>query len=135
MAKLDRTKNDDEIAYAFFRYCMGLDLSDFQVSEPPRIALFEEQRSHNECAVKRFLLDAPSGTYALKTNDCQVLRREQKLTALELFAYLKKYMSESGAISNIDSAMSLGHCLAKRYPTLAPKLEGRVCKYLLTLPG
>ena len=135
MAKLDRTKNDDEIAYAFFRYCMGLDLSDFQVGEPPRTALFEEQRSHNECAVKRFLLDARSGAYPLKTNDYQVLRGEQKLTALELFAHLKKYMSESGAVSNIDSAMSLGHCLAKRYQTLAPKLEGRVCKYLLALPG
>jgi len=98
-------------------------------------ALFEEQRSHNECAVKRFLLDARSGAYPLKTNDYQVLRGEQKLTALEQFAHLKKYMSESGAVSNIDSAMSLGHCLAKRYQTLAPTLEGRVCKYLLALPG
>jgi hypothetical protein len=80
-------------------------------------------------------LDARSGAYPLKTNDYQVLRGEQKLTALELFAHLKKYMSESGAVSNIDSAMSLGHCLAKRYQTLAPKLEGRVCKYLLALPG
>ena len=41
----------------------------------------------------------------------------------------------NGAVSNVDSAMSLGHCLTKRYPELAPKLEGRVCKYLLVLPA
>ena len=134
MAKLDRNKNDDEIAYAFFSLCMSLDLSDFQVDEPPRTELFAEQSSHNECAVKRFLSDAQSGAYPLGTSDCHVLRGEQRLTALELFVHLKKYMSEPGAVSNIDSAMSLGHCLAKRYQTLAPKLEGRVCKYLLALP-
>ena len=31
MAKLDRTKNDEEVAYAFFKYCMLLDLSCFRV--------------------------------------------------------------------------------------------------------
>ena len=43
MAKLDRTKNDDEVAYAFFSYCMSLDLADFQVGEPPRTALGRER--------------------------------------------------------------------------------------------
>ena len=100
---------------------MGMDLSDFQVGEPPRTALFEEQRSHNECAVKRFLLDARSGAYPLKLNDYHVLRGEQKLTALELFAHLKKYMAESGAVSNIDSAMSLGHCLRSGLLAFLPK--------------
>ena len=36
MAKLDRTKNDDDVAYDFFKYCMTLDLSNFHVGEPPR---------------------------------------------------------------------------------------------------
>ena len=31
IAKLDRTKNDDEIAYAFFKFCMSLDLSEFHM--------------------------------------------------------------------------------------------------------
>ena len=65
MSKLDRTKNDDEVAYEFFKYCMTLDISDFHVGEPPRTALFEEQRQHNECAVKRFLTDVKSGEYTL----------------------------------------------------------------------
>ena len=32
MAKLDRVKNDGEVAYAFFKFCMLLDLSSFRVS-------------------------------------------------------------------------------------------------------
>ncbi len=135
MAKLDRTKNSDDVAYAFFRYCMSLDLSNFHVDEPPRTELFEEQRSHNECALKRFLLDAQSGAYPVKEDEYRVSRGEQKFTALELFAHLKKYVAESGAISTIDCGMSLGHCLTKRYQSLAPKVEGRVAKYKLVLPS
>ena len=37
MAKLDRVKNDDEVAYAFFKFCMLLDLSSFRVDAPPRV--------------------------------------------------------------------------------------------------
>ena len=40
MAKLDRVKNDDEVAYAFFKFCMLLDLSGFRVDAPPRTALY-----------------------------------------------------------------------------------------------
>ena len=134
MAKLDRTKNSDEVAYEFFKYCMALDLSNFHVDEPPRTALFEEQRSHNECALKRFLLDAQSGAYPVKGDELFALQGEHKSTALELFAHLKRYVADTGASTTIDSVMSLGHCMTKRYQALAPKLEGRVAKYKLILP-
>ena len=56
---------------------------------------------------------------------------EHTFTANELFKMLKRYMSETGAQSSIDSAMSLGHSLSKNYAHLAPKAEGRVAKYRL----
>ena len=134
MGKLDRTKNSDEVAYAFFAYCMRLDLADFHLREPPRTALFEEQRAHNECALKRLLLDAQSGAYPVKRDEFFVLTGEQKFTAVELFGVLKRYVAETGARTTVDSAMSLGHVLTKKYHALAPKMEGRVARYKLVLP-
>ena len=130
MSKLDRTKNDDEVAYEFFKYCITLDISDFHVGEPPRTALFEEQRQHNECAVKRFLTDVKSGEYTLYGSPFGCLEEGEHLsTALELFHHLKRYVADTGSCSTIDSVMSLGHCLSKNYSTLAPKVTGRVTKY------
>ncbi len=132
MAKLDRTKNSDDVAYGFFKYCMSLDISDFHVGEPPRTALFEEQRAHNECALKRFLTDVKTGEYPLFGNidgNFEGLQGEHLFTALELFNSLKKYVADTGACSTIDSVMSLGHCLSKNYAALAPKVAGRVKRY------
>ena len=135
MAKLDRTKNDEEVAYAFFKYCMLLDLSCFRVEEPPRTALFEEQRSHNECALKLFLRDVESGAYPLEARPgefaSEFLRGEHKFTANDLFKMLRKYMADTGAQTNIDSATALGHSLSRNYAHLAPKVEGRVARYML----
>eukprot|EP00973_Karenia_brevis_P025138 3467283-Karenia_brevis.AAC.1 len=38
-----------EVAYQFFKYCMGLDHAPFDVDDPVRTPLFKEQRNHNEC--------------------------------------------------------------------------------------
>ncbi len=70
----------------------------------------------------------------MKADEYNVLRGDQKLIALQLFAHLKKYAADTGAHSTIDSAMSLGHTVTKKYQTLAPKAEGRVAKYKLSLP-
>ena len=129
MAKLDQTKNDDDVAYEFFKYCMTLDLSSFHVGEPPRTEFFEEQRQHNECALKRFLLDVRSGEYPLTNLYGEQRTGEQTFTALELFNYLRKYVAETGSSTSIESVMSLGHCLNKNHTTLAPKVGGRVAKY------
>jgi len=129
MAKLDQTKNDDDVAYEFFKYCMTLDLSSFHVGEPPRTEFFEEQRQHNECALKRFLLDVRSGEYPLRDQWLQPLAGEQTLTALELLNHLKKYVAETGSSTSIESVMSLGHSLNKSHASLAPKVSGRVAKY------
>ena len=129
MEKLDRTKNDDNVAYEFFRYCMTLDLTKFHVGEPPRTDFFEEQRMHNECALKRFLVDVASGEYPIKNSHGQVLHGEQSFTALELFTSFKQYMIDTGSHSNVDSVMSLGRHLSKHYATLAQKIEGRVARY------
>ena len=135
MAKLDRVKNDDEVAYAFFKFCMLLDLSSFRVDAPPRTELFEEQRSHNECALKRFLLDVRSGAYPLYRRPGETwsgrLEGHCLFTALELFGRLKVYMAETGAQTTVDSVMALGHAISKNYATLAPKVEGRVARYRL----
>ena len=133
MSKLDRIKNDVEVAYEFYRHCMLLDLTEFRVDEPPRTDLFEEQRSHNECALKRFLIDVASGAYPLysSTGDFTTdrLHGEHRLTGHQLFTYLKKYMSDTGAQSNIDSVMSLGHSLNRNYADVAPRVEGRITRY------
>ena len=134
MAKLDRTKNSDDVAYAFFSYCMRLDLKSFHLKEPARTDLFLEQRAHNECALKCLLQDAQSGAYPVKRDEFSVLTGEQKFTAVELFGVLRRYVAETGACTTIDSAMSLGHVLTKKYYALAPKVEGRVAKYKLVLP-
>ena len=57
------------------------------------------------------------------------LHGEQRFTAHQLFTYLKKYMADTGAHSNIDSVMSLGHTLNKSYADLAPKVDGRITRY------
>jgi hypothetical protein len=63
-----------------------------------------------------------------------VLAGEQKFTALELFALLERFVAETGARSTVDSVMSLGHILTKKYEDLAPKIKGRVARYALVLP-
>eukprot|EP00969_Alexandrium_andersonii_P249623 11032375-Alexandrium_andersonii.AAC.1 len=35
MARLDTVAHSDEVAYEFFRYCVGLDLSGFRVQQIP----------------------------------------------------------------------------------------------------
>ena len=131
MSKLDRTKNDDDVAYDFFKYCMTLDLSNFHVGEPPRTEFFEEQRQHNECALKRFLLDVQTGEYPLRDQCYDELQGVRMFTALERFNHLKKYAAETGAALTIESVMALGHALNKNYAKLAPRVSGRVAKYKL----
>ena len=137
--KAGLSQNDDEVAYAFFNFCVSLDLSSFRAFRafaPPRTALFEEQRSHNECALKRFLLDVQSGAYPLHSRPGEEwsprLEGHNDFTALQLFGRLKIYMAESGAQTSVDSVMALGHAMNKNFTTLAPKAEGgRVARYRL----
>ena len=135
MAKLDSTKNDDEVAYQFFRYCMCLDLSGFNVDDPVRTPLFEEQRSHNECVVKQFLEQVRSGEYPLwfREEDLHPLRGEHSFTAMELFGRLQVFATKTGAHLNVDSAKGLGHALSKKYAAEAPKTPGRVSRYRLQI--
>ena len=136
MAKLDRIKNDNEVAYQFFRFGMCLDLSNFHVDEPLRTQLFEEQRSHNECALKRFLEDVQSGEYVLKENELPLPAGKHTFKTVELFGHLRRYVQETGVYSSVDSTMSLGHAL-KGYPDLAPKVVGNHSynRYTITIPA
>ena len=87
---------------------MLLDLTDFRVDEPPETDLYKEQRSHNECALKRFLLDAASGAYPVYAHAefaADRLHGEQRFTAHQLFTHLKKYMADTGAQSNIPTRL------------------------------
>ena len=42
-------------------------------------------------------------------------------------------MADTGAQSNIDSAMALCISLNKNHAQLAPKMEGRIAKYKLNI--
>jgi len=128
MAKLDATKNSDEVAYAFFRLCMRMDLSLFHVGDVPRTELFREQRGHNECIIKDFLAQVRSGEFSLGCPPGPLV-----LTALDLFDAIRGFAARSGAHMNIDSAKSLGHVLTKRYASEAPKVPGRIAKYRIQI--
>ena len=133
MTKLNAAKNSDETAYEFFKYCMTLDLSSFAVDEPPHTEFYEEQKSHNVCAMKAFLSDVTSGAYTLRDHYETPMHGEHAFTAVELFGHLRRYVADTGLYSTIDSVMSLGHCLARKYYAIAPKVEGRVAKYKIRL--
>ena len=124
MAQLDATKNSDEVAYAFFKLCMRVDLARFHVGDVPRTELFREQRGHNECVVKQFLEQMKSGEYSLGYPPGR-----HDFTALQMFEMIKGFAAASGAHMNIDSSISLGCVLSKRYASEASKLSGRIAKY------
>ena len=123
MAQLDATKNSDEVAYAFFKLCMRMDLARFHVGDVPRTELFCEQRGHNECVVKHFLEQVKSGEYSLGYPPGR-----HDFTALQIFEMIKGFAAASGTHLNVDSAKSLGHMLSKRYASLAPKVRSRLAK-------
>ena len=125
-----------EVAYQFFRYGMCLDLSNFHIDEPLRMRLFDEQRSHNECALKRFLEDVQSGEYVMRDHDVPLSAGKHTFKTIELFGHLRRYEQETGVYSSVDSTMSLGHAL-KGYPELVPKIAGNHCynKYMITIPS
>ena len=132
MAKLDRTKNDDEVAYEFFKYMMSLDLSGFNVDEPYATNLHNEQRSHNECAVRQFLIAAVSGEYPCRyaSGADRVDARPFTFTCLQLHAHFKEFLRQSGLATTVDNVKSLGWAL-KRYPDLIRKLDGKPIKYAI----
>ena len=132
MAKLDRTKNDDEVAYEFFKYMMSLDLSGFNVDEPYVTNLHNEQRSHNECAVRQFLIAAVSGEYPCRyaIGADRVDARPFTFTCLQLHAHFKEFLRQSGLATTVDNVKSLGWAL-KRYPDLIRKLNCKPIKYAI----
>ena len=132
MSRLDDTKNDDEVAYAFFRYCMRLDLSHFHVGDVPRTELFREQRGHNECIVKLFLEQVKSGEHSIRRG-FGMPNGADTFTANEIYDFLKTFSQETGLFMNIDSSISLGCVLSKKYATEAPKIPGRVARYRLQI--
>ena len=74
--------------------------------------------------MKAFLSDVTSGAYTLRDHYETPMRGEHAFTAVELFGHLRRYVADTGLYSTIDSVMSLGHCLAKKYYAIAPKVEG-----------
>ena len=132
MQKLDKTKNDDEVAYAFFRYMMSLDLSRFTVEEVFQTELHKEQKSHNECAVKQFLQAVKCGEYPCRyplEARCST-QTPYTFTCLQLMAHFREFVHRSGLSSNVDSMKSLGWAL-KRYPDFVDKFDCKPVKYVL----
>ena len=132
MQKLDKTKNDDEVAYAFFRYMMSLDLSRFTVEEVFQTELHKEQKSHNECAVKQFLQAVKCGEYPCRypLEDRWSTQTPYTFTCLQLMAHFREFVKRSGLSSNVESMKSLGWAL-KRYPGFVEKFDCKPVKYVL----
>ena len=135
MAKLDDTKNSEEVAFEFFKYAMMLDLANFNVHEPYQTQLHHEQKSHNECALKCFLEAVKSGEFR-----CAVFcdeddhREAHTFTSLQLMAHFKDFNKQSGLYTNIESIKSLGWAL-KKYPAYVRKVDGRAAKYVIEVDG
>ena len=117
MRKLDETKNNEEVAFEFFKYAMTLDLANFNVHEPYQTQLHHEQKSHNECALKCFLEAARCGEYLLEGPNCSSTPQTVKyvFTSLDLLSHFKRFIQMSGLHTNIESIKSLGWAL-KKYP-------------------
>ena len=131
MAKLDETKNSEDVAFAFFKYAMTLDLANFNVHEPYQTQLHREQKSHNECALKCFLEAVRSGEYGCWV-DCDEddHRKAYTFTSLQLMAHFKEFIRQSGLYTNIESIKSLGWAL-KKYPAYVRKVDGRAARYMI----
>ena len=132
MQKLDRVKNDDEVAYAFFRYMMSLDLSKFTVEEVFQTELHKEQKSHNECVVKQFLQAVKCGEYPCRypLEERWSAQTPYTFTCLQLMSHFREFVRKSGLSSNVDSMKSLGWAL-KRYPSFVEKFDCKPVKYVL----
>ena len=131
MRKLDVTKNSEEVAFAFFKYAMTLDLANFNVHDPYQTQLHHEQNSHNKCALKCFLEAVRSGEFrcAVFCDDASQIDSHM-FTHLQLMGHFKEYIKQSGLYTNIESTKGLGWAL-KKYPTYVRKVEGRAAKYVI----
>ena len=137
MAKLDAVKNDEEVAYAFFRYAMLLDLKGYNVHEPYQTELHTEQKSHNECALKCFLMAVKSGEYRCwqmvdSFSSDSSPSKKNTYTSLQLMTHFRDFLKQSGLHTNIESIKSFGWAL-KKYPAYVQKLDGRAAKYVLQI--
>lgn len=132
MTKLSDQTNE-EVAYAFYKYCMQLDISEFKPQNMYETDLHREQQAANECALKAFLVAIRSREYdvnsypfpATTTKDLKTCI----FTSLQLLEHFKRYLQLSGLSSGIDNIKSLGWAL-KKYPDFVRKLdEGKCVKY------
>ena len=114
MAKLDETKNSEEVAFEFFKYAMTLDLANFNVHEPYQTQLHHEQKSHNECALECFLEAVRSGEFRC-AGVCDGVDQTNShiFTSLELLGHFKEFIKQSGLYTTIESIKSLGLALKK----------------------
>ena len=135
MRKLDETKNDEDVAFEFFKYAMTLDLANFNVREPYQTQLHNEQKSHNECALKCFLEAVRSGEFRCAVLCEDVSQRESNIfTSLQIMGHFKEFIKQSGLYTNIESIKSLGWAL-KKYPAYVRKVDGRAAKYVIEVDG
>ena len=115
MAKLDAVKNDEEVACAFFRYAMLLGLKGYNVHEQYQTELHTEQKSHNECALKCFLMAVKSGEYRcwqmVDGFSSSSTTKNNTYTSLQLMAHFRDFLKISGLHTNIESVKSLGWAL------------------------
>ena len=135
MRKLDETKNNEEVAFEFFKYAMTLDLAKFNVHEPYQTQLHHEQKSHNECALKCFLEAVRSGEFRCVAPWNEDGHRESNIfTSLQLMGHFKEFIKQSGLYTNVESIKSLGWAL-KKYPAYVRKVDGRAAKYVIEVDG
>ena len=122
-AKFDKLKNDDELAYKFFEYCMLLDLGDSKLHLPPRTEMLKDMQKHIECALRSFLAAVKSGEWGSGTftprseTDEEANQRANnelaELNAHELYEKFRTWAKATDAETSITTKVSLGIALKK----------------------
>ena len=135
MTKLSEQIND-EVAYAFFKYCMELDISEFKPQNMYETDLHREQQAESQCALESFFIAIRSGEYDVNSFPFPAGDSKTSVfTSLQLLEHFKRYLQQSGLCSGIDNIKSLGWAI-KKYPEHVTKLsEGKCVKYGIQRAG
>ena len=122
-AKFDKSKNDGELAYKFFEYCMLRDLNDFKLHLPSRTEMLKDMQKHTECALRSFLTavksgELDSGTFTPRSETTEEANHRAnnewaELNAFQLYEKLRALAKATDAETPITSQVSIGNKLKK----------------------
>merc|ERR1712079_87343 len=109
-----------------------LTLKGYKVHEPYQTELHTEQKSHNECAFKCFLMVAESGEYRCwqmgdSFSSDSNSSKKNIYTSLQLMTHFRDFLKQSGLHTNIESIKSLGWA-PQKVPSIRSKAGLESCQ-------